>query len=129
MEFAKFHSYRRLAERTRSNASLENRKGHDMVLFVEGETNVKKPSKKRRPTQKQPPTTCKDPGVQHTKSKRKKIRKEDDEDSASFSESSEQEGTEDDGSGSSSGSSSRSSDSEANDRLPRGLNLADGSSS
>ena len=119
MEFAKFHSYRGLVERTRSNASLDNRKGHDMVLIVEGETNSRKPSKK-----KHPPTTCEDEGVQDTKSKWKKTRKTDDEENASFSESSEENEIEDDGSGSSSGSS----DSEADDSLPRGLTLADGSS-
>lgn len=124
MEFAKFHSYRGLAERTRSNASLDNMKGHDMVLFVEGETNSRKPSKKRRPAQKQPPTTCEDEGVEDTKSKWKKTRKADDEESASFSKSSEEKGIEDDGSS----SSSSSLDSEADDSLPRGLNLADGSS-
>ena len=85
------------------------------MLFVEGETNSKKPSKKRGPTQNQPPTTCEDQVVQDTKSKWKKTRKTDDEESASFSDSSKEKGTKDNGSCSSSGSSSGSSDSEAND--------------
>ena len=79
MEFAKFYYYRGLVERTRLNASLDNRKGHNMVLFVEGETNSRKPSKNMRPTQIQPPTTCEVQDVEDTKNKWKKTRKADDE--------------------------------------------------